>query len=110
MEPIAKMSFSCCGTRAFNDALADLKRTDVLLAGIEAHICVYQTAVDLLHQGFTVHIVTDAVSSRFLRNRDLALMKMHDCGAALTSVEMALFELLKTADSPQFKKIAGIVK
>lgn len=108
--PVEKLSFSCCGNDRFLDMLADLNRKQVLLAGIETHICVYQTAVDLLQRGYEVQVVADAVSSRTAQNRQIGLQKMCDAGAVLTSVETALFELLRVADGPDFRKILKIIK
>ncbi len=87
-----------------------LGRRQLLVCGIEAHVCVYQTALALVERGFGVHVVADAVASRTARNRDLALQKMASCGVRLTSVEMALFELLKVARGDGFKQVMGIVK
>jgi nicotinamidase-related amidase len=109
-EPIPKFSFSCCGNAAFMRALRGAKRANVLLCGIETHVCIYQTAMDLLALGYGVHVVADAVSSRTAGNRRIALNSMRDAGAWITSTEMALFELLHTAKAPQFKAIAKIVK
>ena len=108
--PIPKRSFSCLGEAAFRDALAKCGRRQVLLAGIEAHVCVYQTAADLLAAGWEVHAVCDAVSSRTSENRQVGLAKMQAAGAHLTSVETALFELLRVAEGPEFKEILRIVK
>lgn len=110
IRPIPKMSFSCCGVPEFIAALDASDRSDVVLAGIEAHVCVCQTAIDLLERGMRVHVVSDAVSSRAVHNRDAALLRMRDAGASLTTVEMLLFEMLRTAASPQFKAIAKIVR
>jgi nicotinamidase-related amidase len=110
VEAIEKLAFSCCGEEAFVTALKQTGRTQVLLVGIETHICVYQTAMDLLSGGYEVYVVTDAVSSRTESNRDLGLQRMRDAGAVMTSVEMALFEMLKIAKGDQFKQIARIVK
>lgn len=110
VKPISKLSFSCCGAEAFQTALKQTERTQVLIAGIETHICVYQTAVDLLAVGYEVYILTDAVSSRTEANRQLGLERMKDAGATLTGVEMALFEMLKVAKGDQFKEIARIVR
>lgn len=110
LTPIAKTCFSACGSEAFLAQLTGLERSQVLLAGIEAHVCVYQTAVDLLAGRYEVHVVTDAVSSRTAANAELGRQRMGDAGARLTSVEMALFELLRTADAPAFKAVARIVK
>jgi nicotinamidase-related amidase len=82
----------------------------VLLTGIEAHVCVYQTCRDLLDLGYEVQVVTDAVSSRAAENRQLGLERMKEAGATLTSTEMSLFELLRVAEGPQFKEITKILK
>ena len=107
---IPKLSFSCCGDERFVRELEGLCRTQVLLTGIEAHICVYQTAVDLAARGCEVHVVADAVSSRTQENKAIGLRKMTDAAASVTSVETALFELLRVAEGPQFKQILRIVK
>lgn len=109
-EPITKLAFSCCGEPAFTEALAAGGRRQVLLAGIETHVCVYQTVADLLAAGHEVHVVADAVGSRTAANRAIGLARMKDAGAQVTSVEMALFELLKVAEGPAFKAILKIVK
>jgi nicotinamidase-related amidase len=109
-EPIPKFSFSCCGNAAFMRALRGAQRANVLLCGIETHVCIYQTAMDLLALGYGVHVVADAVSSRTAENCHIALDRMRDARACITSTEMALFELLRTAKAPQFKAIAKIVK
>ena len=110
VETIEKLAFSCCGEEAFVTALKETQRTQVLIVGIETHVCVYQTAMDLLAGGYEVYVVTDAVSSRTESNRQLGLQRMRDAGAVMTSVEMALFEMLKIAKGDQFKQIARIVR
>jgi nicotinamidase-related amidase len=110
IQPISKMSFSCCRNDRFMQALKALNRKQVLIAGIEAHVCVYQTAVDLVDLGYEVQVVTDAVSSRNMENKGIGLQKMRDSGVSLTSVETALFELLKVAEGEQFRDILKIVK
>ncbi len=110
IEPISKMSFSCCGSDTFAQALKETARQQILITGIEAHVCVYQTVMDLVNLGYEVQVVADAVSSRAVENKDIALTKMRDGGIGVTSVEMALFELLKVADGEPFKKILRIVK
>lgn len=110
IEPIPKLSFSCCGEDAIASTLQELGRRQVLLAGIEAHVCVYQTAMDLLGMGYGVHLVADAVSSRAKENREIGLQRMRDEGVKLTSVEMVLFELLRVAQGGHFKEIVRIVK
>lgn len=108
--PISKSTFSCCGERVFLEALEKTKRRAVILCGIETHICVYQTAMDLLAAGYEVHVVADAVSSRDPANKELALRRMEAEGVKLTGTEMLLFELLGDAKSQQFKSILNIVK
>lgn len=110
IKAIVKESFSCSGNKEFGDALSRQKRQQVLLTGIEAHVCVYQTTVDLLNSGYEVHVVSDAVSSRTARNRELGLQKMKDHGASITGTEIALFELLKTAAHEKAREIFKIVK
>ena len=109
-EPINKASFSCCGEEQFNRKLKSLARRQVLLCGIEAHVCIYQTAADLMQTGYDVHIIADAISSRSLKNRQIGLEKMASNGAELSSTEMVIFELLKTAEHPQFKQIVKLAK
>ncbi len=108
--PIDKACFSCCGAERFRTELGRLDRKQVLLCGIETHVCVYQTALDLMQQGFEVNIIADAVSSRTAQNRQIALTRLAAEGARLSSAEMALFELLKTAQHPRFRQIARLVK
>jgi len=109
-EPINKAAFSCCGAEQFNTKLNELARQQILLCGIEAHVCIYQTAVDLLRKDFNVDVLADAVSSRTSENKQIAISRMAAGGASISSVEMALFELLKTAEHPQFKQIAKLIK
>ena len=80
------------------------------LCGIETHVCVYQTAGDLLEAGYNVHLVTDAVSSRTETNKNLAVRKIEAMGARLTGTEMVLFELLKVSGTDEFKAISKLVK
>ena len=107
---ISKFAFSCCGEPAFTNAIAATGRKQVLLCGIETHICVYQTAVGLLDAGYVVHILADAASSRTALNRQVGLDKMIAAGAQITSVETALFEILQVAEGEKFKQILRIVK
>jgi len=110
VQPIAKESFSCWGEPAFRDRLESLNRRQVVLTGIECHVCVYQTALDLMANGYSVHLVTDAVSSRTPANREVGVTAMKSAGAHLASTEMVLFELLRTANDPQAREIFKIVK
>lgn len=109
-EPIDKASFSCCGIERFNEKLNGLRRRQILLCGIEAHVCIYQTAVDLLSKDCYVDVIADAVSSRTLENKQIGLERMRAERANITSVEMVLFELLGTAKHPRFKQIARLIK
>jgi isochorismate hydrolase len=110
ITPISKMSFSCCQNTSFVKALAGLNRKQVLIAGIEAHICVYQTTAELIDMGYAVHVAADAVSSRTEENKTIGLQKMKDAGASWTSVETLLFELLRVAEGEKFKAMLKIVK
>jgi nicotinamidase-related amidase len=109
-EPINKAAFSCCGEENFNARLNETTRNQVLLCGIETHVCIYQTAIDLLRKGFSVILSADAVSSRTPENKKFAIKRMAVEGVKISSSEMALFELLKTAEHPQFKNIARLIK
>lgn len=103
-----KLSFSALDADGFSSALGG--RDQVLLCGIESHVCVNQTADDLLTSGRGVHVVQDAVTSRTAENRELGLHKMEHGGAVVTSVETALFELLRAAGTPEFKEIQALIK
>ena len=107
---IAKETFSCWDDQNFIKQLKALNRKHIIIAGIECHVCVYQTALDLISNGYTVHLVSDAVSSRTLENSQIGIDAMKSAGAHITSTEMVLFELLRTAADPKFKEIFKIVK
>ena len=110
IKPIEKVCFSCCDEESFTKALDALSRKQVLIAGIEAHICVYQTAMALARAGYEVQAVGDCVASRDLENKLVALFKMGAAGISPTTTETALFELLKVAKGDKFKAISSIVK
>ncbi len=109
-EPIDKSAFSCCGNEQFNIKLNESTRQQVLLCGIETHVCIYQTAVDLLANGFSVDVIADAVSSRTPENKQIAINKMAAGQINISCTETVLFELLRTAEHPQFKQIAKLIK
>ena len=109
-EPIDKASFSCCGEEQFNSKLNTLARRQVLLCGIETHVCIYQTAADLLKRSYDVTVIAEAVSSRTLENKQIAINRMEAMGVNIRSTEMVLFDLIRTAEHPQFKQIAKLVK
>ncbi|MHB0971339.1 MAG: hydrolase [Thermoanaerobaculia bacterium] len=109
-EPMEKLCFSSYGCAAFETKLRELGRSQVILCGIETHVCVYQTALDLLDAGFAVWVVADAVSSRRAENRTIALERMMQEGVKLASTEMALFELTGVAGTDEFKAISRLVR
>lgn len=109
-KPVEKLSFSCLGEEAFAQELASVGRRQVLVAGIECHVCVYQTVADLCRAGYEVQVVADAVCSRTLENSGIGLERCKLSGASLTSVETALFELLKKAEGDHFKQMLKVVK
>lgn len=108
--PIEKSCFSAYGCEAFSARLAALGRKQILVAGVETHVCVYQTVEDLLARDLEVNIVADAVSSRTTQNRDLALRRLGADGAKLSSTEMALFELTVASGTDDFRAISRLVK
>ena len=110
LEPIDKTAFSACGESRFTEALAASGRRQAIVAGIESHVCVYQTTRDLLSSGHDVEVIADAVSSRSETNYLLGLERMASMGAARSSVEMCLFELLREAGSDAFKQISKLVR
>jgi len=110
VQPIPKINFSCCDNERFMQELEALNRKQILITGIEAHICIYQTTVDLVNLEYEVQIVADAVSSRKAEDKKIVIENIKNIGASLTSTEMALFELLRVAEGPKFKEILNIVK
>lgn len=109
-EIIEKTSFSCCGEKAFTERLRDLGVKQIAICGIEAHVCVNQTVHDLLEIGFDVHLLTDCVGSRFGHDCKAGQAKMRAAGAIDSSVEMALFEMMRDARHPKFREIQEIIK
>jgi nicotinamidase-related amidase len=105
-EPIDKVCFSAAEADGFDLA----GRDQALVCGIEAHVCVNQTVLDLLARGVVTHVAADAVGSRTKRNTGLGLHRMEESGAIATSVEMALFELLRGSDAAEFKQVQALVK
>ena len=110
MNPLEKETFSCCGNSDFITALKETGKDQVLLVGMETHVCVYQTAIDLLDKDFDVHLLADAVSSRTIENKNIALETMKQNGVNITSLEMAVFEMLQVAKGDQFKQVIKIIK
>lgn len=110
VEPVAKNSFSCLASPQLSRRLESLGRRQVLLSGIEGHICVYQSVCDLISHGFEAHVVTDTVSSRTQENRQLGFEMIKQAGAKLTGTESVLYELLRVAEGDRFKKISQILR
>jgi nicotinamidase-related amidase len=110
MEPIDKTTFSCCGNEAFMKRIDELQSQTAIVCGIESHVCVFQTAMDLIQHGLYVHVVADAVSSRTNENKQIGLHRMAKEGAVVTSTEMLLFELLRDSKHPKFRELAKLIK
>ena len=109
-EPVEKSTFSAFGEPAFVDVLNTAERKQVILCGIEAHVCVNQTAHDLLANGYEVHLLTDCVASRFEADKTAGLQKMISSGAVPSSVEMALFEAMRDSKHDKFREVQAQIK
>ena len=109
-RPVEKMTFDCCGQPSFLEELKEHSKRNVVLTGMEAHICVLQTCIGLLKGGINVHIVQDAVCSRTGENWKTGVEFMREAGAVVTSTETTLFQLLKVAGTEEFKKISQRIK
>ncbi len=108
--PMEKMTFSSCGAEGFTAALEAKGVRDVIFCGIEAHVCVTQTCLELLARGFRIFIAADAISSRTPENPRMGVERMRDAGAVIASTEMMLFELLGLAGTDEFKQVLPLVK
>ena len=111
-EPIDKLRFGCFGSEQFCSSLKALpgRRNTVLLCGMETHICVMQTALGALEQGYLVHVASDAVSSRSEWNWKIGLERMRAAGALISSTEMIIYELLGGSGTPEFKQMLQYLK
>jgi len=109
-KPIQKSSFSCARSDDFMRELKRMKPGKCIIVGIEAHICVLQTALDLLERGYEVHVALDCIGSRRLLDRDAAIRRMTQKGVIPTTAETVIYELLETAEHERFKEILEIVK
>ena len=107
---VEKISFSCCGEPDFLSQLNQRDRKQVIICGIEAHVCVLQTVIDLVEMGFTPVVVADCISSRNPDDKKVAVERMRSEGAVITTCESLLFELTRVAGTPQFKQISRLVK
>lgn len=109
IEPIPKWEFDCLGSPIFADHVQKLQRNALIIAGIEAHVCVAQTALHALSD-YRVHVVSDAISSRSVHNKEVALQRMGQQGVTITSTEMVIYELLQKAGTDTFKEVLALVK
>lgn len=110
LTPIPKRSFSCWGSKDFVEALAKTSRKQVILVGIETHVCIYQTASDLHRHGYEVFIAADATSARSQLNKDVTLERLRQEKIIVTCSESVICELLRTADHPQFRDVMAYIK
>jgi nicotinamidase-related amidase len=109
-EFVEKSAFSSCGASSFMEKLRATGASQIVLCGLETHVCVNQTAHDLINETFEVHLLTDCVSSRFSIDKETALRKMQMNGVVSSTVEMALFELMRDSKHEQFKEIQNLIK
>ncbi|MBN1782501.1 hydrolase [bacterium] len=109
-EPLQKTSFSCLGISGFAQKLRSGKVHQAVVCGIETHVCVWQTVMDLLCEGFHVTVVRNAVSSRHAIDRDTAIERMIRAGIHVSTLETVLFEMLETAEHPSFRPVQALIK
>ena len=109
-ERPTKVAFSCCGAPGLLARLRQLDRPNVVVAGMETHVCVLHTTLDLLAEGLSVFVAADAVQSRFRADHDYALRRLERAGAVLTTAEATAFEWLGGSDHPQFKPVSRLVQ
>jgi nicotinamidase-related amidase len=110
VKPVEKLEFSCLGQCEVAKRVTASGRRHVAVAGMETHVCVLQTCMDLLADGYVVHVVRDAVCSRSEEDKDNALEMMRDAGAVITTTETVLFQVLEKAGSDEFKAISKRIK
>ena len=109
-KPIEKIAFSCCREPKFLEEVKRIGKKSIILTGMETHICVLQTCLDLLKEGYYVHVVQDAVCSREKKNWEIGIEFMRDAGAVITCTEIVLFQMLKLAGTEEFKAISKRIK
>lgn len=109
-EPLEKITFDCCKDPAFLEKTKSLKRNTIILVGMETHVCVLQTCLSLLKNGYILHLVKDAVCSRTEDNFSSGIEMMRDAGAVITCTETVLFQLLEKAGTEEFKTISKRIK
>jgi len=110
LEPVEKVAFSCWAVDTFRGPLTASGARQILLGGIEAHVCVLMSALDLLAEGYRVHVVADAVTSRTQANWRLAMDQLRQAGAVVTTTETVLFQLLRQADTDDFRELARLIR
>lgn len=106
----SKKTMSCCGQPSFIMELKEKKINKIAVCGIEAHVCVLQTVLDLLHNNFQVHLITDAITSRIPYNKPIAIEKIKTAGAIISTVETVLFEIAYEAGTNEFKSLQHLFK
>jgi len=109
-EPIEKLAFSCCGEPGFMKALESTGKKKIILCGMETHVCVLQTCIGSLREGYTVHAASDAICSRSKENFKTGIQFMRDAGAVITGTETVLFQLLERAGTEEFKALTKRIK
>ena len=109
-RPVEKIAFSSCGASGFMDRITADRTRDVVVAGTETHVCVFQTVCDLLDSGLNVHVPSDAVCSRTASNWEVGLRLMERAGAVITSTETVVFDVLRVAGTDDFKFMAPLLK
>lgn len=107
---IEKLTFSGCGAESFWPAWNAFQRPQAIVCGVETHVCVQQTVLDLIERGQSLFVLADAVGSRRALDHNLALQRMHDAGAIVTTTESVIFELLGRAGTAEFKEVLKLVK
>jgi nicotinamidase-related amidase len=109
-EPTQKMDFDCCAVEHFNRWLQSSNLKNIILSGVETHICIFQTCLSLLGQGYHVYVPRDAVDSRTEENWHVGIELMKDAGAVMTSTETVIFQFLKKAGTDEFREMLKIIR
>jgi len=109
-QPIEKLTFSCCEENNFLRTIQGIQKKQIILAGMETHVCVLQTCLGLLRDGYSVHVVKDAICSRTRENWETGIAFMRDAGAVITSTEIVIFQLLRIAGTGEFKTMMKRIK
>jgi nicotinamidase-related amidase len=108
--PVEKTSFDCCGVGDFLDEVRNVNRKKIIVSGMETHVCVLQTTLSLIKEGYEIHLASDAICSRDARNKTIALDMMASAGAVVSCTETILFQILKKAGTEEFKTIIKLIK